>query len=627
VKTGLILNTPNEPTGRLKKYAARLVNFWRGCGSKAGSVALIDAVLLCVAVYVSYALRFSIFLGESVNYGFAPVLFVYITGVLLSFALFGVYRVYWLQTSLEELILLLKAYLLPCAFFTAVYCLFDVPFVVPRSVIGMLLLGGFALLASVRVSWRLTSLAAAAPRPRRALIVGAGEAGVTLARDLRRNKSDLEIVGFLDDDAAKNGKMIAGFPVLGGLEKIAEIVRERRVSDVLVALPSAPAARVRHILNQAVPMGVNLRMLPSLRELAGGLVTTNTLRPVKLEDLLQRDPVSLDSDRIGALLGGKVVLITGAGGTIGSEIVRQILHYRPLRLVLLGHGEFSIYSLLEELLSREIESELVPVIADVADRETLAAVMQKWRPSVIFHAAAHKHVPLMESNAHEAIRVNCLGTWNIADLAGELGVERFVMISTDKAVNPSSVMGASKRIAEMSVMELAGKYPSTAYMAVRFGNVLGSRGSVVPKFERQIAAGGPVTVTHPKMLRYFMLVPEAAGLVLQTAAIGTSGKIYVLDMGEPVSILHVAETLIRLNGYEPGRDIEIRFTGIRPGEKLFEELFYDPSHVDCTEHRKIFSAHISEVPSADMFARIKGLLNGNCTPEDISAVVPEYQPL
>ena len=623
----LNVKTQEGTAGSLKKNFARLVDFWRGCGAKAGTVALIDAGLLCVAVYVSYALRFSIFLGEGVNYGFVPVLLLYTASVLLSFALAGVYRVYWLQTSLEELLLLFKAYLLPCFALIGVYAFSGVPFVVPRSVVGMLLLGGFSLLASVRVSWRLTSLAASSARPRRALIAGAGEAGVTLARDLKRNKSDLEIVGFLDDDPKKAGKMIAGIPVLGGLEEIAGLVRNYRVSDVLVALPSAPAARVRHILNQAVPMGVSLRLLPSLRELAGGLVTMNTLRPVKLEDLLQREPVSLDSEQIGSLLRGKVVMITGAGGTIGGEIVRQVMHFQPSRLVLLGHGEFSIYTLLEDIASKACACELIPVIADVADRATLEHTMRKWRPNVIFHAAAHKHVPLMESNAHEAVRVNCLGTWNVAELAGELGVERFVMISTDKAVNPSSVMGASKRIAEMSVMELAGRYPGTAYMAVRFGNVLGSRGSVVPKFERQIAEGGPVTVTHPKMIRYFMLVPEAAGLVLQTAAIGASGKIYVLDMGEPVSILHVAETLIRLNGCEPGRDIEIRFTGIRTGEKLFEELFYDPSHVDHTAHPKIFGARISEDGSSGMYAKIAALLDSDCTASDIHDVVPEYQPM
>ncbi|MBR1896915.1 MAG: polysaccharide biosynthesis protein [Pyramidobacter sp.] len=253
-------------------------------------------------------------------------------------------------------------------------------------------------------------------------------------------------------------------------------------------------------------------------------------------------------------------------------------------------------------------------------------IIRAWKPDVIFHAAAHKHVPLMEANAHEAVRVNCLGTWNVAQLAGECGVRRFVMISTDKAVNPSSVMGASKRIAEMAVMELAGKYRDTAYMAVRFGNVLGSRGSVIPKFERQIAAGGPVTVTHPQMIRYFMLIPEAAGLVLQTAAIGASGTIYVLDMGQPVSITHVAEMMIRLNGFEPGRDIEIRYTGVRPGEKLFEELFYDKKHVGRTSHPKIFSARISESGSSGMFEKITAILSASDIRAAIKDTVPEYRP-
>ena len=609
-----------------RQTAVRIVQAWRSWGAWEPAVALIDAGLLCLAVFVSYALRFSIFLDDAAGYGLVPVLLLYTAGVMLSFFLCGVYRVYWLQTSIEEMLLLMKAYFAPCTVLCAAYWLLKPPFIVPRSVLGMLVLGGFVLLAAVRFSWRVTGGQSSPSRGRRALIAGAGEAGVILARDVRRNRSDLDIVGFLDDDPAKQNKMIAGVPVLAGLEKIAEIVRAYQISDVLVALPSAPAARVRHILAQAMPTGVSLRLLPNLRELAGGAVTMNTLRPVRLEDLLSRDPVALDSEQIGALLRGTTVMITGAGGSIGSEIVRQLLPYGPKQLILVGHGEFSIYSLLEELSGRAGNIALTPVIADVADRETMERIIRAWKPDVIFHAAAHKHVPLMEANAHEAVRVNCLGTWNVAQLAGECGVRRFVMISTDKAVNPSSVMGASKRIAEMAVMELAGKYRDTAYMAVRFGNVLGSRGSVIPKFERQIAAGGPVTVTHPQMIRYFMLIPEAAGLVLQTAAIGASGTIYVLDMGQPVSITHVAEMMIRLNGFEPGRDIEIRYTGVRPGEKLFEELFYDKKHVGRTSHPKIFSARISESGSSGMFEKITAILSASDIRAAIKDTVPEYRP-
>jgi len=609
----------------LKKICGQVIRAWRACGASGVTVALIDLFSLIVAVYISYALRFSIFWEEAVSFGAVHVMIFYCGSVLISFKLAGIYQIYWLQTSVEELEKLLIAYLIPTTLLLVFYKTATTTFVVPRSVIGLLWLCGFTFLAAARLSWRLTSPAAVPQLQKRTIIAGAGEAGVILARDLRRKHSDFKIIGFLDDDQAKIGKMIAGVPVLAELEKIAAMVEKHQISDVLVALPSAPAARVRHILDQAMPTGVTLRLLPSLHELADGQVTTNTLRPVRLEDLLSRDPVQLNTAQIGSLLRGKSVMITGAGGSIGSEIVRQLLPFEPQRLVLVGHGEFSIYRLMEKLSDIAGKIDLYPVIADVADLETMRRVILEHRPQLIFHVAAHKHVPLMESNAHEAVRVNCLGTWNVAQLAGEYGAERFVMISTDKAVNPSSVMGASKRVAEMAVTELAGTYRSTLYMAVRFGNVLGSRGSVVPKFERQIAAGGPVTVTHPQMVRYFMLVTEAAGLVLQTAAIGESGKIYVLDMGQPVRIAHIAETMIRLSGCEPGRDIEIRYTGVRPGEKLFEELFYDQNHVDRTSHNKIYCARISD-GAEGMLEKIRGLLTASDTVSALQCVVPEYVP-
>jgi FlaA1/EpsC-like NDP-sugar epimerase len=333
-----------------------------------------------------------------------------------------------------------------------------------------------------------------------------------------------------------------------------------------------------------------VRVLPSLHEIAGGTISVSRLRHIRLEDLLGRESVRIDLQKVSAYLRGRTVLVTGAGGAIGSEIVRQVLQNEPRELVSLGHGEQSIYSLLESLSKEKTEIPVHPVIADVADETAMRDVFARRRPQVIFHAAAHKHVPLMEGNPREALRVNALGTHATALLAGEFGAERMVLISTDKAVNPSSVMGASKRAAELLLDEAQARFPGTAYMAVRFGNVLGSRGSVIPKFEEQIESGGPVTVTDPAMKRYFMLIPEAVSLVIQAGSAGRGGELFVLDMGKPVLISEMAKLLIRLHGYEPERDIPIAYTGVRPGEKLFEELFYDPASVRPTAHPKVFAS-------------------------------------
>ena len=613
----------------MENRAGKFAKIWHQWGARSFCVALIDVFLLAAAVYISYALRLSIFLENAGDFGILAVGTSYVAAVMLSFVLWGVYKVYWLQTSVEEMLLLLKAYVSAFLVLLAFYFLYPRSFIVPRSVIALLFLSGFSLLAAVRLTWRLDSSRTERHNDKKVLIIGAGSAGVQIARDMIRNNEEQNVVGFLDDDPAKKGKNVAGVPVLGKLSELPQLIKKYKVDTVLVALPSAPVSRVRDFLNAAVPLDVTVRILPSLHELADGRVTLSSLRPVKLEDLLGREPVRLDAGQIGGLLAGKCVMVTGAGGSIGSEIVRQMLPYKPRSLILLGHGEYSIYTLLEELALRKTDIQIIPVIADVADVRAMTEVFMKYKPEIVFHAAAHKHVPLMESNAREAVRVNCLGTWTVGHLAGEFGVSRLVLISTDKAVNPSSIMGASKRIAEMTLMDLQRQYSRTSYLAVRFGNVLGSRGSVIPKFERQIAAGGPVTVTHPQMVRYFMLIPEAAGLVLQTAAIGVSGRIYVLDMGTPVKITSLAETLIRLNGYEPGRDIKIEYTGIRPGEKLFEELFYDKSHVDETSHPKIFCAKITENThdeTQNMYDKISAILQSGNPAAQIAKFVHEYHP-
>ncbi len=585
------------------------VRWWIAVGARNRSMIVLDLLFFTFATWLGFALRLSVFMSsfhrEMILSG---VTFSLIT--VACFFLGGVYRIYWPQASLEEFAVLFRCYLMASLAFILAQTWLSFVFV-PRSSLAIMLFCGFFLSAVYRASWRFF----VATRHKRVscvktVIVGAGNAGTSLARDLIRNDEELLPVGFVDDDPEKQGKKIAGLPVMGPISELEDLVERESVSVVLVAIPSASRKVVGEVLRRLAMVGVETRVLPSLRDIAGGVVTTTMLRKVRLEDLLARDPISLDCRGIGDLVCNRVVLVTGAGGSIGSEITRQLATYGPSRLILLGHGEHSIYSLCEEFREKGVAVPYEPVIADVSDRPAMEQVFRRWAPSVVFHAGAHKHVPLMEANPREALRVNGLGTWVLSDLCGSYGVERMVMVSTDKAVNPTSVMGATKRVAEIIVQQAQRDYPGTRYMAVRFGNVLGSRGSVVPKFERQIEQGGPLTVTHPDMKRYFMLIPEAAGLVLQAGAIGEGGEIFVLDMGEPVRIVEMAETLIRLHGYRPGVDISVEFTGVRSGEKLFEELFYDPDGVDGTSHAKIFRSHLSDKPLPDFSVadRIKSIL-------------------
>ncbi|NPA31298.1 MAG: polysaccharide biosynthesis protein, partial [Chloroflexi bacterium] len=417
----------------------------------------------------------------------------------------------------------------------------------------------------------------------------------------------LEPVAFLDDDPAKQGSTILGVPVWGPLDRLPEAVRHLKVDEVLISMPSAPGAVVRKIIHACQEIGVAYRTIPALHEILSGQVLINQIRPVKVEDLLRREPVQLDLDSIASYLSGKVVLVTGAGGSIGSEIVRQVIRFKPRFMVLLGRGENSLYELEKEIRFRWPDLPYALVVADVRDETRLRQIFQRFRPQIVFHAAAHKHVPLMEANPEEAILNNVFGTQNVVQAALDFGVERLVNISTDKAVNPTSVMGASKRVAEYIVQAAAAQArPEQVLVSVRFGNVLGSRGSVVPLFQEQIRRGGPVTVTHPEMRRYFMTIPEAAQLVLQAAGLGDNGAVYVLDMGEPVKIVDLARDLIRLSGFSE-EDIPIVFTGQRPGEKLFEELLTAEEGVTSSRHEKIFVARTPPVAREWLEPRLERL--------------------
>ncbi|MCF7936713.1 MAG: polysaccharide biosynthesis protein [Synergistales bacterium] len=584
-----------------------LAGQWLAWAGNRRRLVALDLLLLAFAAYIGYALRLTLFLEPRYLADCALAALLFSLSIAASLWIGGLYRVLWPQASVEEYLRLARWYLPGLLLFWVVTALPEW-LIVPRTSLAIMAISGLMLLAALRVSWRLCRMAPVAPsgaKRRRALVVGAGEAGTLLARDVQRNDGDLELAGFVDDDPAKRGMQIAGLTVLGMVAELPGLIDRNGVEVVLVAIPSAAGRLLRGLLDRLAEEGVEVRVLPSLHELAGRGVSMNRLRNVRLEDLLGREPVELDMGGIGALLRGRRVLVTGAGGSIGSEICRQVLEYAPSDVVALGHGEHSLYRLLEGCT----EHPVIPVVADVADAPSMERVFAKYTPDIVFHAAAHKHVPLMESNAREALRVNAHGTATVARLAGEQGCSRMVMISTDKAVNPANVMGATKRLAELVLQEQQRVFPETAYAAVRFGNVLGSRGSVVPKFEEQIASGGPVTVTHPEMRRYFMLIPEAVSLVLQSAALGRGGELFVLDMGEPVRIVELAEMLIRLHGYTPGKDIQIAFTGKRPGEKLFEELFYDPDCVDRTAHEKIFLSRNEGVAVESVGAAIADLLN------------------
>ena len=601
-----------------------------------------DLVLLAAAAYFSYVLRLETF-DLGVHWP-GCLLFIGLTLAImpLVFHRAGVYSRYWRYASVEELLLLAGAVTTAVVLVGAI-SLAAVQFLpgdwpLPRSIPLIFLLLALVATAGPRFALRLSARSTLrnrssgkenGARPQAVLIMGAGEAGAMIVRELRNNPHlGLEPVGFLDDDLGKHDVKIHGVPVLGDRNDIPEMVVAYKAKLVVIAMPTASGKTIREIIAICGKVGVATRIVPGLYELLGGAVSVQQLREVQIEDLLRRAPVQIDAAQVATLVHGKRVLVTGAGGSIGSELCRQIACLDPAELVLLGHGENSIFDIHNELKGLEVgrwklESEsravrstsvgagahitsnlqpptsiLHPVIADIRDADRLQAVLGQYRPEVVFHAAAHKHVPLMESNEVEAVTNNVLGTRNLVRAAMQAGVTHFVLISTDKAVNPYSVMGTTKRIAELIVQQAA-RQNGQVFVAVRFGNVLGSRGSVVPFFRKQIAAGGPVTVTHPEMRRYFMTIPEAVQLVLQAAALGHGGEVFVLDMGDPVYIKDLACDLIRLSGLEPGHDIDVVFTGLRPGEKLFEELFSDREAHTRTQHQKVFVSQNSRERGAD----------------------------
>ena len=470
---------------------------------------------------------------------------------------------------------------------------------------------------------------------RRVLVVGAGNAAEAIIREIHRMPVErYRVIGLVDDDPRKQGIYIHGVPVLGGTDKLADICRDNQVEEIIIAMPSATQKQLRRVIDLCSGTKLKFQSLPGVGDLIDGRVTVSQIRPVDINDLLGREAVALDVDAVARFLRGKRVLVTGAGGSIGSEMCRQIARYAPAALILVEQAETPLFDIDNELRAGHPDISLSAVICDICDRPRVMDVWARFRPEVVVHAAAHKHVPMMERNPCEAVKNNVMGSRNVADASCRFGTGEFVTISTDKAVNPSSIMGASKRVAEMYTQSLNGRPGcTTQFKAVRFGNVLGSSGSVVPTFRRQIAAGGPVTVTHPEMVRYFMTIPEAAQLVLQAAATGTGGQIYLLDMGEPVKIVDLARNMITLSGFRPGEDIDIVFTGVRPGEKLFEELRTAGEGIEPTVHPKVLVWQNRPARWEDVEAAVTRLATiQNCTDRGqivaaLRQIVPEYNPL
>lgn len=463
------------------------------------------------------------------------------------------------------------------------------------------------------------------------LLIGAGRAGVMIAREIRlRGDVDLEVRGFIDDDPAKVGSVVQGVKVLGSASDIPRLVAELNIDHVVISFAEASRKDFRRILDICEHARVRVRTVPGIYELLQGNLKVSRIRDVEIDDLLGREQVQLDEEGMRKFLTGKTVMVTGAGGSIGSELARQVIRFQPQRLLLVERAEFALFAIDQEFRARDTQIPTMPLVADISDESRMRHIFQTYRPQVVLHAAAHKHVPMMESNPCEAIRNNVLATHLLGELSGEFGVETFVLISTDKAVRPTSVMGASKRVAELVVQDL-NQRSETCYLAVRFGNVIGSAGSVIPIFREQIRRGGPVTVTHPQMVRYFMTIPEAAQLVLQAATIGKGGEIFILDMGEPVRILDLAKDTITLSGLRPFEDINIVFTGIRPGEKLFEELQTTDERLIKTGHPKIYIGRIAAYPEQKVRSALErlGILAGNGWERELRVtlnnLIPEAQ--
>lgn len=569
---------------------------------------VLDVGIVLLSLYLALQLRFEWNVPQGYWVNLEKVLLPTLLLFIFFFALWGFYRTSWRYASVDELMLIIwsvssgvvGAYLYGffsgLAFPRSVYITFwfMLLFFLGGSRLSLRMFrslnlkfngnnNGFSLLNNNNSSNNHNGL------KDNILIYGAGDAGILVANELKKHGENYHVVGYIDDDRIKHKQMIQGFPVLGGRDELLHVIKEKNISEIVIAIPSVSYTVVKGVVNFCLEAGIKVKTMPGIYEILEGRAQFTRLKEVQIEDLLKRPPVKVDIRRIAGYLNGETVMITGCGGSIGSELCRQVVNLKPHKVILFERDENNLFFINRELEEHMGDVELVPVVGDIQDFGRLEKVFSVYHPGVVFHAAAYKHVPMMENNINEAIKNNIFGTRNVADLADVYGVKRFVMVSTDKAVNPTSVMGATKRAAELYI-QLLSKTSRTLFCAVRFGNVLGSRGSVVPLFREQIIKGGPVTVTHPEMIRYFMTIPEAVQLIIQSGAMVEKGEVFVLDMGDPVRIVDLARDMIMLSGLKPDQDVKIKFTGIRPGEKLFEELFTDRESFTSTSNERIFIA-------------------------------------
>ncbi|KMT22617.1 nucleoside-diphosphate sugar epimerase/dehydratase [Clostridium cylindrosporum] len=575
-------------------------------------LAILDVIFVNAAIFAGYFARFQWNIPGAYLHiyykSFIPITLI----MLLCFWFFRLYKSVWRYASIIELMYTIMAVTLG-SLGSLLYGIL-VGYRLPISVyfimwaLIMVASGGIRLISRVIASIDIIPNSII-KQNKRVIVIGAGDAGAMVVKEMKKHPElGYSPVALIDDDKTKIGGLINGTPIIGTRNDIGDIVKNRDIDEILIALPSINNHERREIMKICSATGVKLKTLPGIYELINGKISINQIRDVEIEDLLGRDPIELNIEGIAGYLSDKVVLITGGGGSIGSELCRQIVKFGPKKLIVLDIYENGAYDLQMELNFKYPEVSKEVVIASIREKERLEEVFERFKPDVVFHAAAHKHVPLMEANPKEAIKNNVIGTLNLAKTADKYNVKKFVLISTDKAVNPTNIMGATKRMCEM-VIQSIDKISKTEFVAVRFGNVLGSNGSVIPLFKKQIKQGGPITVTHPDINRYFMTIPEAAQLVIQAGSMAKGGEIFILDMGSPVKIVDLAEDLIRLSGLEPGKDIKIKFTGLRPGEKLYEELLMDEEGITNTNHKKIFIGKPGHYSFDDINIKVDSLRN------------------
>lgn len=591
----------------------------------------IDTILLTLAYFLTFELRFEFYI-PSVYMEILLSTFVFVVLIkILFFVVFGLYNSLWRYVSIDELFKLIIALTTSSII---IYILnITLSFNLPRSIIFIDWILSIFFTGGLRLSYRIIrrayqSITLDEDSLKRVMIIGAGDAGSMIVRELNNLVyKQYRPVVIVDDDKRKNNSTIYGVPIRNGMNNIPELVKEYKVNEIIVAIPSLSSQKLAEIVKIAQTTHCKVKTLPGINDLIDNEVTLSNIRDVSIEDLLGRDEINLKIEEISSYLENKVVLVTGAGGSIGSELCRQILKFKPYQLILLDVYENNVYDLQQELLHLHKKLNLEVVIASVRDKERILSIFNFYKPEIVFHAAAHKHVPLMENSPQEAIKNNIFGTLKVAQCAHETNVKRFVLISTDKAVNPTNVMGATKRVAELIIQSI-NQISETEFVAVRFGNVLGSNGSVIPLFKRQISYGGPITITHPEITRYFMTIPEAARLVLQAGSIAKGGEIFVLDMGQPVKIVDLAKQLIQLSGLEPDVDITITYTGLRPGEKLYEELLLSEEGTSQTNHKGIFIAKPSQIDYEDLLQKIDRfdeLESKEQIIEQLKVIVPTYK--